>query len=76
MEAVFAAMSLALVALNLKGRPSLALSLVVLVSAVGGLLYYLRLRPRRTKNLSLSSESASSSASRRGSRRNDLNLSR
>jgi hypothetical protein len=66
MEAVFAAMSLAMVVLNLKGRPSLALSLVVLVSALGGLLYYLRLRPRRTKNVSLCSESASTNASRRG----------
>jgi hypothetical protein len=51
--AVFAAMSLAMVGLNLEGRPSLALSLVVLVSSVGGLLYYyLRLRPRRTRNVS------------------------
>ena len=63
---VFAAMSLAMVALNLKGRPSLALSLVLFVAAAGGLLYYLRLRPRRTKNLSMTSEPASTSASGRG----------
>jgi hypothetical protein len=58
-EVVFAAMLIATVALNLKGRPSLALSLVVLVSAAGGLLYCLRLRPRRTKNVSVTSEPAS-----------------
>jgi len=65
-EALFAAMSLAMVALNLKGRPSLALSLVVLVSAIAALLYYLRLRPRRTKTVSSRSEAASTSAPRRG----------
>jgi hypothetical protein len=45
-QVLLLAMVLAKIALSLEGRPSVALSALVLVLCVGGLLYYRRLRPR------------------------------
>lgn len=64
-QVVLVAMVLAKLALTLDGRPSLVLSLLVLVESVGGLFYYWRVRPRWAAKSASKSTMPSISASSR-----------